>query len=286
MVTASRVKATRAVSPVARSKHQVATDTQHECPPHSTGVKHLAPRRRRAAKVVPEFDDLVGTQDVMIKPDRKFNNKPNKEIEQELLAEIRRMSGDESVLKTQIQGRRRRHSRERNEELARPKKHAGTIEAWGVHAMDAAEAKVVPSVQSERRLGADELKALFERLVPSKVPKATSSEESADQHAASSDQSHIQLSPHPSIDFKAVVHRLTTPRALYPLKPSGEALVLMSRPAPVQRSLDKTHMARLAKPSKRGSSCSSWGVPPIWRRPINTHDTDDKTDVDSDTSSD
>mmetsp|Transcript_43991 Transcript_43991/g.88758 ORF Transcript_43991/g.88758 Transcript_43991/m.88758 type:complete len:401 (-) Transcript_43991:80-1282(-) len=170
--------------------------------------------------------------------------------------------GEQLVLETYVRCRQRPYDRKRQEELAAPRRRAATAGGSGEPGAASQDSSVQqpPPAKTLPRSQVDEICARLSqprRFVSGKTSAGEEVQQSSDAERAK----------RAALDVGAMLERLATPRLPRAHSPtSGEKIVMSYKETSSGRSVDHERVAALAKPTKRGASCTSWGVRPDWSR--------------------
>jgi len=180
--------------------------------------------------------------------------------------------GEQLVLDTYFRCRSRPYNRQRQEELAQPRRHQGTLQAHGLHKSHMSQGSVDESTslwatsslstaapvegKTNTKLHPKYAQELILRL-STVTPKARI--ENPPPQTTRTNQIDVNF------NLDAMLQRLTTPRPskmLPALPTTGERTVLLNGQALTERPVDPDRIKYLSKARKRGASCHSWRVHP------------------------
>merc|ERR1719265_621874 len=207
--------------------------------------------------------------------------------------------GERLIFETCLKTQGRPYDRERQEALARPRRHFdATAHGWGLNdkkessthsrssgtaggsAPSAGPSRDNPSLvdskgetssgqpTAERTLTAAQTDAMVARLSGAKRPK-NSQRPPAEQiilrsPGCASRADAVDRMRKGGVDIASIVARLSTPRTLRAASPApGERVVLMWNKSENMRKPDLDRLSQLAKSSRRGGTAAAWGVRPL-----------------------
>mmetsp|Transcript_102131 Transcript_102131/g.218684 ORF Transcript_102131/g.218684 Transcript_102131/m.218684 type:complete len:397 (-) Transcript_102131:19-1209(-) len=181
----------------------------------------------------------------------------------DLTAELPLSFGEQLVLETYLHCRRRPYDRQRQEALSQPRRTKATADSWGSKGCNNAEG------------GTEEVnRALLRRKVEDSVSRLSAPKKSmvnkapAGESIAVNTQPDEERSKRTATEVSAMLDRLAAPRIRRPHTPEGEKLTFgSSSGSSAIRPVNLQRLSALSKPTKRGASCSAWGVSKDWIRP-------------------
>uniref|UniRef100_A0A7S4SBR7 Uncharacterized protein n=1 Tax=Alexandrium monilatum TaxID=311494 RepID=A0A7S4SBR7_9DINO len=163
--------------------------------------------------------------------------------------------GEQLVLETFIRCRRRPYDRKRQDELAAPRRRGTSADGGSQEPSRQEPSRTLPQAQVDE---------LLSRLAQ---PKRYAHDDAPPEDELARQAREADRAKRAAIDVDAMVSRLAAPRLLRAHSPAyGERAAAQADAAP-GRPVDYDRLVDLARPVKRGASCSAWGVRLDWARP-------------------
>mmetsp|Transcript_50774 Transcript_50774/g.146477 ORF Transcript_50774/g.146477 Transcript_50774/m.146477 type:complete len:382 (+) Transcript_50774:182-1327(+) len=164
--------------------------------------------------------------------------------------------GEQLVLETFIRCRQRPFNRQRQDELAKPKKALPPTQASMGMSMEFIGG---PAPTADRT----KIASIVGRLSQPKRPPPSTGHGGGSSMVLQQDADNKRK----NVDMVGLINRLSAPK---PPKPPVGDIMLSPAATGTPRSINMDRLHALAKPAKRGASCRSWGVHPEWARDVSS----------------
>lgn len=189
----------------------------------------------------------------------------------DLTAELPLSFGEQLVLETYLHCRRRPYDRQRQEQLSQPRRAKASQDSWGSKGCTNDQVASTMAPEGDK----DEVgRALIRRKVDDSVARLSAPKRSMVNKAPAGESIAINTQPdeerakRTAIDVSAMLDRLAAPRLRRPHEPEGERVTMGANGGSAAiRPVNLQRLSALSKPTKRGASCSAWGVSKDWIRP-------------------